>query len=241
MEVVICENDQKLCNYFGQIINKEFSRQSFPIQLHLYYTPSKLLNELPGITSQIFFLDIDMPLIDGITLAKKIREMNQEQEILIIYISCKEERVFESFSTKPLRFIRKDHFTDEIREAVQAILDNLSVERPVFQVEQNGKLIAIKIHHILYVESHGHTQYIHTQKKVYEIYSKLSCIQEQLRPYGFLLIHKSILVNWRAIYSINKNSILIENGDTLPVSKHRLADVKKQYQALLAENLNFFA
>ena len=53
----------------------------------------------------------------------------------------------------------------------------------------------------------------------------ISAAEELLAPAGFLRIHKSYLVNYRAIARIQKDHVLLTDGQRLPLSKHRYQDV----------------
>ncbi len=45
----------------------------------------------------------------------------------------------------------------------------------------------------------------------------------------FLQVHKSFLINMNYVNKLTQNSILMESGKSIPISKKRAADVKKEY------------
>lgn len=47
-------------------------------------------------------------------------------------------------------------------------------------------------------------------------------------PYDFLRVHKGFLVNYRYIFTINRQDIQLDNGDHIPVSKHRVDPYEDQ-------------
>lgn len=59
----------------------------------------------------------------------------------------------------------------------------------------------------------------------------ISAAEELLAPAGFLRIHKSYLVNYRAIARIQKDHVLLTDGQRLPLSKHRYQDVISRFMA----------
>lgn len=63
----------------------------------------------------LIFLDIEMPLIDGITIAKKINELKFESEFpYFIFVTSHDELVFEALNSIPYSFIRKSDVNNEI-------------------------------------------------------------------------------------------------------------------------------
>lgn len=56
----------------------------------------------------------------------------------------------------------------------------------------------------------------------------LSSLEKELLPYGFLRVHKGFLVNYRYIFTINRQDIQLDNGDHIPVSKHRVDPYEDQ-------------
>lgn len=236
LNVVICEDVAVLCDYFGEYIKKYFLTYHYNTVIYKYYHPGELLRDLEHISCNIFFLDIDMPEINGIALANKIRKHFSDQNIIILFISDKEDMVYESLKEQPLRFIRKSHFKKEISEAVKAIVGLYEKQSETFLIEQGGTIIALNISDIFYIESTGRILLIHTENKTYTIYGKLDNIEEKLAGYDFIRIHKSFLVNWKEIYSIESKFVILTNQETLPISKYRITAVKQMYRSLMEKN-----
>ena len=59
---------------------------------------------------------------------------------------------------------------------------------------------------------------------------KISDMERLLESYQFLRIHKSYLVNYRYIYTLQGKTVTLENGTTLPVSRYRLSEVQTKFK-----------
>lgn len=236
LNVVVCEDVAALCDYFGECIEKCFGKYHYSVNIHKYYHPGVLLKDLDYICCNVFFLDIDMPDVNGIVLASKIRKHFSDQNIVILFISDKEDLVYESLKEQPLRFIRKSHFKKEISEAVRAVVGIYENQPDTFFIEQNGTITALHISDIFYIESAGRILVIHTENKKHTIYGKLDNVEEKLAGYDFIRIHKSFLVNWKVIYSIESKSVILTNQETLPMSKYRITAVKQTYRNLMEKH-----
>lgn len=189
-----------------------------------------------GIKYDLLLLDIDMPTINGFELAEKINNnASMQYATTIIYISTYDNLVYESFKYSPLRFIRKNRINEELPEAIQAFL---------FKREHNGYPLmfstdlgkrSIPVNDIIYIEVQSHKLYVHEKEKLTIANGNLKDVEEQLRTYGFIKTHQSFLVNFRYINFINHSEIILDNGTSIPLSRGRYEQVKKEYMVLTRE------
>lgn len=172
---------------------------------------------------------------DGIELGHLLR--SKAGSSCLIYISNREERVFETFSVTPLCFIRKSRFAEEIGEVILAILkwreQNKSHQLVLLS---QGKLFTVPVNDILYVECWAKVQNVVTVFGDHEIRKTLHELEEQLKGFGFLQPHKEYLVNYRFISRIESSELFLKNGTALPISKYRHRERKQEFLRLVTQN-----
>ncbi|MCB5711665.1 LytR/AlgR family response regulator transcription factor [Lactonifactor longoviformis] len=240
--IAICDDNPHACKCLSTSIQHLFQLHGQEINLHSYTDPYKLLQSTPLTTYHAFFLDIDMPALNGIMLAKKLMEITQTRELPLIYISSKEEMVYSALQTRPLRFVRKSHFRQEIDEAVTCIISyHNEKSENLFVAESSGKLISLPISQIEYIESIDKIQLIHIQDQMYEIHSRMQMLEEKLRSFGFLRVHKSYLVNYIHIFSIESKNVILDDDSRIPLSKHRIHDIKNEYMRLIQKQNKLYS
>lgn len=100
-KIVICDDDETFIDLLSEKIEQDFVQRKIVCLIEKYSDSRKLLDNI-GAETQLYFLDIDMPEINGMEIADKILAKNLHSEI--IFVSNHEEMVFESFRYKPLRF-----------------------------------------------------------------------------------------------------------------------------------------
>lgn len=177
------------------------------------------------------FLDTELNGMDGIKLGAWLRK--QQWNNLLIYVSGREDRVFQSFQAHPFRFIRKSHFQQEIIPTVKDLLSELRKQNGKFLVLQSGgQTYRIDPYDIIYVESQRKKQCIYTEQQELEINDTFRELLELLKPYGFLQIHRSYAVNYRYVQSFRGNNLKLDNQMQLPVGRQRLSEVKEEFQQL---------
>lgn len=230
----ICEDEKPILKYIHQNLQKEFLTTEYHIMFDCYLSGEELLSACSsGKDYQVLFLDIEMPGIDGIELCRKIRLIYPN--VLIVFISNREELVFQTFEVRPFSFIRKNHFKEELPILVRNLEQQWNLERGVLisiQEKNSPAVYSFNVNEILYVEALLKTCRVVAAHSEQIIRSPLSDFQEKLEPYGFLQPHRSYLVNYRYIFCIKKDSIVLDNKTEIPLSRRRISEVKQQFISL---------
>lgn len=154
------------------------------------------------------FLDIKLGEVDGITLARKIRET--EPRIKIVFVTALDNHAVESFELDALDYLLKPVSEERLDRTVARLLENSAgaqaappapyADRIAVKHNQIWKLIDIG--DIYYFNTKDHTTTAHTKSEVYSLNYPLRELEEQLDPENFLRTHKSYIVNVNLIDEI---------------------------------------
>ena len=172
-----------------------------------------------------------MPGIDGIQVCRHIRA--QAPDSLVIFISNKEELVFQTFEVQPFRFIRKSEYQKLLPALVDAISQKLEEQTKhlIFITEPgSGDIFSFDIRNIFYVEAQRKNCLIVTTVGNSIVQCKISDMEEYLVPHGFIKIHRSYLVNCRHIFYIGKSTLQLTSGQELPISRGKVDKVKEGFR-----------
>lgn len=232
LRIAVCDDEAVAVSIIEKKIRDLFCRSGVSHEISAYTSGLALRDEIAqGAEFEILFLDVDMPDLSGIRLGEYLRELHFQG--YIIFISSQEQQVFDSLRVSPFRFIRKRKFNEEIGIVIDDLLREMDRESGHYiMLKRNGSLIRVNPYHILYAESQRKLQYVHTASQVLEINSSFGDLMEELKDYGFIQIHKSYFVNYRFIHSIEKTELILDNKESLPVSRQRLKEVKLKFQEL---------
>lgn len=115
-----------------------------------------------------------------------------------------------------------------LRANLEKVADAVRQDEPTLTVSVSGKPVSLPLGEIAYLESLGHTVSIHIRDEVITVYERLDRLSPML-PEGFLRCHKSFLVNMRHIRRFLERDILLDTGETIPVSRSRYAQAKTDY------------
>jgi DNA-binding LytR/AlgR family response regulator len=177
-----------------------------------------------GKNFDILFLDIEMPKIDGFQAAEKMNEKNDE--LIIIFLTGYTERFQRAFKVNAFRYLIKPIALKEFNEALSDALDRFFSRRKII-VDDDGRNVFINDGKIIYIESIGDKSVIYTEKDGSLVSRKtLKHWLGVLEPVRFIQAHKSYIVSFEHIRSLDKTSAIMTNGAEIPISARSARQVR---------------
>lgn len=163
----------------------------------------------------LFFLDINMPEISGLSLAKIIFKKSQ-----IIFTTAYREYAIDGFNLNIVDYLLKPIGFDRFLQAIQkVVVPEIAENNNDFMfVRSDRKMVKIDFNSILYIESLSDYLKIFTTEKTIVIRETISSLEEKLPPKNFIRIHRSFIVSLKNISSYTNEFIEI-NQKALPISR----------------------
>lgn len=227
----IVEDEPEILSHLKNTLANSFSERHINVAFDIFSSGLGFLSMFEEhYHYDMIFLDIEMPEIDGIEICRRIRKIAPES--LVIFISNKDELVFQTFEVQPFRFIRKRHYHQQLPLLMDALILRLeSQKKQVIQITEpiSGDIYSFEIQQICYVEAQRKNCCIVTNTGTSVLRCKFMDIESQLLPYHFIKVHRSYLVNYRYIHYIGRTSLKLSNQMEIPISKSKLEDVKQQF------------
>lgn len=211
-------------NYLDQIEDFEVSKT--------FTNAIDSLNYLKTETVDVIFLDINMPVLDGLNFIKSL-----EKPPLIIITTAYKDFALETYEldvldylVKPIelpRFMKALNKVNRRLENNKAINDS-GTDRPYLFVKiDKKKMKKIYLDEILTIESLKDYLKINTTTGKYIIHSTLSDFTALLPPRDFIRIHRSYTIAINKIDAVEGNSVEIE-GLRYVIGRSYLEDVKQR-------------
>lgn len=188
----------------------------------------------------IAFLDIDMPGLNGLQLAKKVQQFNQS--IAIIFSTGFSEFAVDAFELSAFDYLLKPYTEERVLLSIYRLLKTRYsrkngvkiADKIPFWVQERLVLFAPE-KEIYFVQSDQKKRVlISTAKGTFETTLTLKELEDKLKPYNFLRTHKGYIVNMNKISEIipwfNNTYILklsVSNEFEIPVSRHFLPEFKR--------------
>ena len=235
LRIAICDDDLVFASKIEAMLLQISKKQMIKMNIEVFSDGSELWDDIAFGKNkyELLYLDIEMVRINGIEVARKIRE--NDADAILIYISAYDNYFIELFEVEPFRFIKKpvDDYIFEVyfNKAYERILN----DETYFEYRFNKADYKIPINNISYFESSGRLiNIIHMDGKD-KFYGKLNYVEKQLgdSKIPFLRIHQSYLVNYRFICKISFSHVTLRDGTVLQISEDRQKKIREQYNNLL--------
>ncbi len=244
MKITICDDSIKDLLYTEKLLLKY--KSLYPdkdFELEKFSDPSRLYQRISeGKLTDIYILDMLMPRRTGIDIGNLIRTIGCES--VIIYITSSEDYALDAYGVRAVRYLLKPIDENRLFEALDYSLSytKLRVDS-LCLIKTKAGLVQRPYSKIEYVENVGRKLEVHMTdgeilKSLFIRKSFEEETQEIAAQRNFLQIHKSFLVNLDYVKQLTPDSVVMESGKRLPVSRAKAANVKREYLLFVSGNIS---
>lgn len=225
MRIGICDDEKEIRRLLGSKVQKLYG------EAEIFFYPSGealLSEEIPD----ILLLDIQMPGLSGMEIARKLRE--RDSKVIIIFVTAIEEYVYEAFDVEALHYLVKPFKDDKFKSVMERAVRQW--EHGEQYREKEGKSIVlmvkgvhvkVSIEDIIYAEVFNRKVIIHKLNEDIEYYGKMKEL-EKAAGEEFFRPHRAYLVNFKYVEKYNSSTIYLEKGTAL-MSKEKFPEFVKRY------------
>lgn len=195
-----------------------------------FQRPKDILAE--DITSaQVVFLDIDMPEVNGLEVARHLR--SKYSDLIIVFVTGFIEYAPAGYNVNAFRYLLKPELKRFLPACMDDIWKKLYICQDSIRFQQLDHAIKVRLSDILYIEGTPHRHILlHTLTSPHESIECLGSLSEyeaKLVGKGFLRIQKSFLANMGHIEDIRNYVAVMDNGESLRVSRANYSQICKEY------------
>lgn len=213
------DNLEKMIYSYGQENDTLFSVTKYSSSIYLM---DSLKNDY-----QIFFLDIQMPNMDGIELANVIRKY--DSETYLVFITSFGEYMPMGYELNASNYLEKPVSQSVINHELDRALNWLnSIRNAYLPVKNSEGFFKVYLHELIYIETHERNVQLHTEKGDITSYRKMQDLEKDLKGYPFFRCHTSYIVNLDYIHHITNLDVYLINGEKIFVSKAKKKELIKQ-------------
>ena len=230
IKIAICDDEANIRVYLSSLIQA----QDCPCEIVEYASAGDCLADYREL--DLLFLDIELAPsvsgLDGMALARKIRERATVTQPVIIFVTGYERYVFDAFDVGAFQYLLKpvdeEKFAQVFSRAVAQI--GTTKEKPgrVLTLQSANTSRTVPLDSIYYIESSNHKVELHLKDGEFACYAKIGDLELELQD-QFFRIHKGYLVNLSYVAGYSKRSVTLTNGERLLLSKYKYQDFVKAY------------
>lgn len=190
----------------------------------------------------VIFLDIEMPKMNGMEVAKSIQ--NLKKPPLVVFATAYPEFAAEAFRYEAVDYLLKPYDDNQLKETIERlqkkthITEVMPAEKKMgkLAVEMDGEIYYLEPGDILYIERVEKQTKLVTKQSVYYSKLPLKSLETRLVAYDFFRIHKSFLVNLTHVQRLSPwfngayHLELEGTEEKLSVSRNYIKDLRKKLE-----------
>lgn len=228
LKIAVCDDDRTDQDYVIGFLRNWAEENNRIIEIRTFFSAEEFLFQYAEEKDfHILVLDIEMDKMNGVELAKKLREDNRD--IQILFVTGFPDYIAEGYEVDALHYLMKPVTQEKIFAVLNKAIANLkTMENNLLFLQVNGEMIKFITDNIFYVEVFSHSCILHTTEGNVEIKISISELESKLGE-GFIRVHRSYLVNLEQIKKIAKTEIFLEDGSVVPLSRRKYTDVNMAF------------
>ena len=178
-----------------------------------------------------------MPEVNGFEVASYLKKWNRG--CCIVFVSNKDDLVFQSLVYHPFFFIRKAHLDEELEPQLLELQKKAGKKVPQIELQTGRQSVKLALRDIWFVESEKNYLLFYREKdtrdEAIRVRMKMSEAEKKLEAHKFVRTHKGYLVNMNYVYRLREKELLLLNGKSIPVSRNYLNQVRMKIMGVVME------
>jgi len=192
---------------------------SSPTQIDCFDNGDSLIQGSSTVRYDIIFLDIIMPLLNGMDTAKELR--NRDKTVKIIFLTMSPEFALQSYSVKATDYCIKPINYERLKEIMDNCADFNRQEPENLTLKTMGGYQKIYLYDIEYIEAQNKRVFFFLKsEKTVEVIQPLYTFETELSDSkGFFKCHRSYLVYLPNVDYFSNTEIRTKSGRRIPIAR----------------------
>ncbi len=224
--IAICEDESIQIEKIYEILKKFELNEGIKLNIDTFSSGEEFI-ENNFEKYDIVFLDIKMKELTGIEISKIIRKSNEK--VKIIFITALEHYWPEGYTVNAYRYIIKPIKENELYNIIKDLIKIINKNKEFILLKKDDVLEKVLINDIKYLGIENRKVLVHTINGVYSTYIPLGKWESELYGHDFYKPHNSYLVNFKYIKQINKNNVVLTDGELVYVSQRKYKEFKDNF------------
>ena len=238
LKIALLDDDKTALMISKGAIENFFAQKNIIMSLDTFDNPKAFLLNAKDENYRLVFLDIDMPEINGLEVGKEIRAIGPQTDI--IYLSQREDLVFDTLQLHPFGFIRKSKIIQDFGAVLELFVSTAltnEANKTKLNITTKTETKSVEIDAIMYIEGNRNYQTFYLKDdNNFDARILMGELEERLKDHGFIRVHKGYLVNYKYIRQIGHNEITLTNNKVLPISSKRKDEIMEIYLSITRKN-----
>lgn len=233
LRIAICDDEMDACMHIKELLKSYEIAYDFEFEISVFSNGEELLRtyQSPG-EYDVIFLDVEMPNISGLSVAKKIRGL-PDYGVKLIFTSNYPEYMQDSFNVSAFQYLQKPVTQEQLHMQFSRLLQEIKQKVTAsIVIKQEEMEEILPISRLLYAEAVKNKKsqicYVYEGKSIIGK-GNIGELEETLKEHRFLSPYRGVIVNVQKIHYIRKKEIEMVNGDKIPLSRRKEKEFRESF------------
>ena len=225
INVSIVDDDVNALSKLKQELTEFFKNKNLDVEIQTFSSGLDYLAQMPN--TDILFLDVEMPSMNGIDVAKEIRKTNQD--VLIFFCTIYQQFAINGYEVNALGYmvkpIKSYSLTTNLEHALQFLDRKKKDEEKKIELHTFQSIIVFPLSDLLYVEVKRHNLFYNLRKnsdypeKQLKIRGTMNTLYSSLKNDNFEKCGNSFLINLEYVASVRGDIVILKDKTEVPLSR----------------------
>lgn len=222
--IAVCDDNEADRKYISDMVNEWGKSQAYTVNISEFESAENFLFCYDDKKDyDILLLDVEMGEMNGVSMAKKLRQ--QDDNVQIVFITGYSDYIAEGYDVAALHYLMKPVKKEKLFLVLDRAVEKLAKNEKLINIELGGELLRIPIYQIRYADVSGNYVTIHAAQD-YTIKMTLGELQKELDE-RFFRVGRSCIVNLTQISRVTKTQIKLADGTEIPLPRGAFESVNR--------------
>lgn len=215
-KIAICDDSQADRQYILDMVRRWALQKGHRVSADAYTCAENFLfHYAEKADYDILLLDIEMGSMDGVTLAKKLRQNNETLQI--VFITGYSDYISEGYDVSALHYLMKPVKEEKLFSVLNRAAEKVAKNEKVLTFDVGSEMVRIPIYQIRYAQVQGNYVTIHAGSPI-TVKMTLGDLALMLDE-RFYRVGRSCIVNLTQISRVTKSEIRLSGGTAIPLPR----------------------
>ena len=214
--VAIVDDSTTDAKFVQSILNNWADQRQANIQVEVFPSAEAFLFRYAEDKEwDILLLDIEMGAMDGVTMAKRVRQDNEA--VQIVFITGYSDYIAEGYEVAALHYLMKPVNREKLLTVLDRAMEKRKQEERCLNLEAYGEMVRLPFYEIRYLDVHQNYVTVHA-KADYTVKRTLGDFEKELDD-RFCRVGRAMILNLKYIQRVTKTEVRLSDGTVLPLPR----------------------
>ncbi len=220
MKILICDDEERYLNELKVHVEEYLRTHNIKAELFTTLNPKEIMDS--SFAFDLVFLDIQMPELNGIELAKELK--NRNNKVIFFFVTNFDEYLDEAMDLRIFRFFEKPFNVKRLYSSLDRAMEYIDESYVDLFLYNNGEHQKILVDNIVYIKRENRKVILTTNSgNEYTTKESLEHWTEKLPNTFFYLVHKGFLINLHYVTKCSYTELYIDKV-RIPIAPRKQAN-----------------